>query len=749
MEIKKYKDSIEVCETDRQIIFGNRRITIKISKQTGKWESFQIDRSELINYRIAPQVPVDIKVDREWIIEKYGCTFAGWNVKEENERIVLSVNLAAKEFPFTTALYIDMIPQSLIISSPEVIEAYSKGKRYEYIISCVYILEPGSAELRRRVDVLHNRELNFSGDRIRKLESFMFKLPGVIIENEEDCVIAMPGPIIPRMVLKPRMSYKDAKIMYKCRRPAPDFDSGLAAVANDRKGLVAGLWHETLQTAYFNHMIGDGNTVSMAINEECGKLIVDSYTLEGQPVIYSSHENVISMINGDIEDCLKAYSSYIKKVSPPRQDVPSWIRDAVIMEVDPEYFGGFKGIRGKLRQLADTGFNTIYLMPVCKGSYATADHYLFREELGTVEEFKEMVAEAHKLGIRVLLDLITSVMRRDHPLFSSHPEYFERDEFGRILPHLRWANASPDYAVSGYREYIVKFAEYAVSEYGIDGFRMDSPTAKSPNWYPHSGHEPWESIEGAYVLLGEVNDAIKKVNPEAVLLNEHISPFFFKVCDICHHLSYAYQIILEEVKKTGYCTKDYKNCLGDMYAIKPGKAPYVYYMRNHDTAWFYGFKGYNPEFFAYEAIHCIIDGIPLMFSGQMSRDDMKLDEEGRYPWDGPSEASFKLYSKLFQLRTENRILIEGECHYSAIDTDSDHIFSIIRTMGDQMAIGLVNTSGSRIAANVAIDQSKVRIPLHKAVLRDIFGDGGTISIEHSDNFNISLEPYAIHVFILE
>ena len=73
--------------------------------------------------------------------------------------------------------------------------------------------------------------------------------------------------------------------------------------------------------------------------------------------------------------------------------------------------------------VASLGVETLWLMPVFSArgrpGYDVTDHWTVREDYGTVDELDSLVAAAHDLGMRVLLDLPFNHVSRQHPWFEA------------------------------------------------------------------------------------------------------------------------------------------------------------------------------------------------------------------------------------------------------------------------------------------------------------------------------------------
>ncbi len=116
---------------------------------------------------------------------------------------------------------------------------------------------------------------------------------------------------------------------------------------------------------------------------------------------------------------------------PPR-DERLWWRDAVVYQIYPRSFsdsdgdglGDLPGIRARLPYIADLGVDAIWLSPfypspLLDGGYDVADPRDVDPRLGTLDDARAMVAEAHELGLRVFVDVVPNHFSWDHPWFKA------------------------------------------------------------------------------------------------------------------------------------------------------------------------------------------------------------------------------------------------------------------------------------------------------------------------------------------
>ncbi len=185
-----------------------------------------------------------------------------------------------------------------------------------------------------------------------------------------------------------------------------------------------------------------------------------------------------------------------------------------------DFFGGnFNGIREKLPYLQDLGVKLLYLNPIFKAfsnhRYDTADYLHPDPMLGTEADFAALCDEAHRLGMRVILDGVFS-----HT--GNRSIYFESACRDPNSPYYRWYRFTDyprDYEAwwgiktlpcveeldKGYLEYIIDGEDSVVAHWlrlGADGFRLDVA----------------DELPDAFIL--RLKKRIRALKPDAFLLGE-------------------------------------------------------------------------------------------------------------------------------------------------------------------------------------------------------------------------------------
>ena len=183
-------------------------------------------------------------------------------------------------------------------------------------------------------------------------------------------------------------------------------------------------------------------------------------------------------------------------------------------ELFPRSFGGFKGVEAQLPRLAELGFDVLYLPPIHPIGHThrkgrnntlvagpddpgspwaigdeTGGHDAIHPELGTLQDFDDLVQAAAEHGIDIALDFAINASG-DHPWLKEHPEWFNRRPDGTI----KYAENPPKKYQDIYNlnwntddwqslwDALLKVVRHWV-DHGVRVFRVDNPHTKPlPFW---------------------------------------------------------------------------------------------------------------------------------------------------------------------------------------------------------------------------------------------------------------------------
>ena len=164
------------------------------------------------------------------------------------------------------------------------------------------------------------------------------------------------------------------------------------------------------------------------------------------------------------------------------------LENSVVYEMNVRQYtpeGTFAAAQQELPRLAELGVDIVWLMPIYPigvdgrkgplGSYYAVKNYCeTNPEFGTLEDFDNFVAEAHRLGLRVVLDWVANHTSPDAVWVTGKPaDWYERNEKGYTTYTADWS----DTANLNYENKDVwKGMQAALRfwmERGVDGFRCD------------------------------------------------------------------------------------------------------------------------------------------------------------------------------------------------------------------------------------------------------------------------------------
>jgi 1,4-alpha-glucan branching enzyme len=191
-----------------------------------------------------------------------------------------------------------------------------------------------------------------------------------------------------------------------------------------------------------------------------------------------------------------------------------------------------------LPRIAKGGYNCIQIMAIQEhpyyGSfgYHVSSFFAASSRFGTPEELKQLIDEAHGLGISVIMDIVHSHAVRNEVeglgRFDGTPyQYFHG---GDRREHVAWDSLCFDYAKPSVLHFLLSNCKFWLEEYRFDGYRFDGVT--SMLYRSHGLGEDFNSYDSYYNLnqdgdaicyLTLANKLIHEVNPNAITVAEEVS----------------------------------------------------------------------------------------------------------------------------------------------------------------------------------------------------------------------------------
>ncbi len=386
----------------------------------------------------------------------------------------------------------------------------------------------------------------------------------------------------------------------------------------------------------------------------------------------------------------------------PARPTREWVRDGVIYEIYPRAFsqqGNFNRITAELDRLKDLGVTILWLMPIHpigqekkKGTigspYAVRDYYAINPDYGTKEDLKRLINEAHRRGLKVIIDIVANHTSWDSVLMK-HPEFYKRDAKGNITYPYDWFDiAALDYSNRQLRRYMTEILVYWIREFDLDGFRCDV-----------AGEVPtdfWESSRSE----------LEKIKPDIVMLAEaHKPELLVKAFDLDYSwpLHSALTDVLQGQKAASEIRVAWENEVRDW----PRNSIHLRFSDNHDERRAiarFGEKGA----LAASALVFTLDGVPLIYNGQEVGDTTEsgapaLFEKLPVFWPiAERRPEFpRFYKQMMDLRRATNALRRGSLHWLS-NSDEARVVTYVRRTNDEEVLIAINFSSRPFFGSIAV-----------------------------------------------
>ncbi len=508
---------------------------------------------------------------------------------------------------------------------------------------------------------------------------------------------------------------------------------------------------------------------------------------------------------------------------------PDWKRGAVCYEIfirsfydsDGDGIGDINGLIEKLDYIndgtrdmrRDLGASCIWLMPVAASpsyhGYDVKNYYRVNPEYGTNDEFKRLVTQAHRRGIRVLVDMVLNHASSEHPYFkdallnpgSPYRDWFRwsatkpdiRGPWGQEVWHkspvrdeyyygIFW-HGMPDlnYDHPAAREEAKKVATFWLQEMGVDGFRLDAIPYLVEEGNKLSG------TPGTHALLREYAAHIRRVAPNAYTVGEvwdsvgSMLPYYPDQLD--SHFAFAASDALLEAVRTGSAKRLLEPYMRLQRAVPAER--WSPFLRNHDqTRTLTELKGDIARNKVAVTLLLTLPGLPFVYYGEeigMTGD--KPDPRLRTPmhWSRGPAAGFtrgaaweplqpdsmtanvevqdadpssllNLHRRLIHLRAENEALGSGEL--VPLTASSEAVAAYLRRAGDRVVLVVANLGATPIAG-VTVTSPDRAVPAGRYAPASLLGGPGGRPVRVGSTGRIqgyaplaSLGPMEVHVLEL-
>ena len=418
---------------------------------------------------------------------------------------------------------------------------------------------------------------------------------------------------------------------------------------------------------------------------------------------------------------------------------PSWAYDATIYELNMRQAttdGSFNAARAQLPRLKDLGVDIVWIMPIQpigvlqrKGTmgsyYAISDYTGVNTEYGTLEELKAYIDEAHKLGMKVILDWVANHTSPDE--VDTNPGWHMRDGNGELAVQYDWYDITElDYDNAEMRRAMIDAMKYWVEEVDLTVSAMDmAMLVPTPFW------------EEAVAELKQIKpDLFMLAEAEEVDLTQNAFNMYFGWS--MHHL-------MNGIAEGTNNVRDLWSNYNDRVTKFGNSAIPMMFTSNHDENSHAGtvFARLGDAVPTMAAFTYVIPSMPLIYTGQEVGNTKQLEffEKDNIVASSNPEFYTNLYKSLDELRSENRALWSGEKGGAMVEipnTAPDKVFSMVRSVDGNSVVALFNFSPN--STEVTLNGGDVEFAGSYNQFQS--GDKATLT----DGMTLTLQPWEYKIY---
>lgn len=412
--------------------------------------------------------------------------------------------------------------------------------------------------------------------------------------------------------------------------------------------------------------------------------------------------------------------------------------------------GDIKGISDRLGYLSDLGVTAIWLNPVLENDmeggsyhgYATTDYYRVDPRFGSNEEYAQLIEDAHKKGMKVVMDMIFNHCGSDHPWLTEVPSPDWFNNLGEYVQtsHMKEMYFDP-YAseydksrmVDGWfvptmpdlnqrnrhvARYLIQNSIWWIEYSGVDGIRQDT--------YPYADYNmmidwcnavykeyPAYNIVGEAWLNNPIGTAFWQKNSK---LNNRENTNLKSVMDF-RFMGLSHTAFFEETTEwNGGLHNIYDHMTYDF--VYPDIYNVLRFLDNHDTDRF--LKKYPEDLSGWkQAITFLLTmpgtpqiyyGTELLMNGNKSRSDgdIRRDVPGGWPGDKSDHfaregrdtlqnEAFDFLRKLLHWRKGNEVIARGGMKHYVLQKG---VYVYERFLGDEKVLVVMNGTSNDVEINL-------------------------------------------------
>jgi glycosidase len=447
------------------------------------------------------------------------------------------------------------------------------------------------------------------------------------------------------------------------------------------------------------------------------------------------------------------------------------------------YHGGdLRGIREHLGYLHDLGVTALWLTPVWKNTdsdyhgYHVVDFYALDDHMGSMAEYQALVAEAHRLGIKVLIDYVVNHTGPHHPWandpptptwFHGTPAHHLEPAYsfnGLVDPHAspreylntldgwfagRLPDLNPDDPALAL--YLAQNAMWWTEIAQLDGFRLDT--------FPYSTRQFWsgwhERLHQVYPKINDIGEVADGDSAITAFFEGGRKQFDGIDTGLATVFDFPLYYGVRDVVIGGASMKKVVDVLrhDELY---PHPDMLVTFIGNHDQTRFVSEKGSDPaKLKAALSLLLTLRGIPQIYSGDEiampggNDPDNRRDFPGGFPGDprnaftasgrtAEQQDVFAYVQSLLALRKSHPALRTGKQWHIGWD---DTYYAFLRELPEDNLLVVYNNAPKTVELNIPVDNT----PLETAhQFQTVFGSSAAELV--GGKVRVSLPAQTLGVF---
>ena len=375
--------------------------------------------------------------------------------------------------------------------------------------------------------------------------------------------------------------------------------------------------------------------------------------------------------------------------------------------------GDLAGITQQLDYIQSLGVTCLYLTPIFRApsnhKYDTADYFEIDPAFGTKDDLRRLVDGVHARGMCIILDGVfnhcgywwdkfqdvvkngKASLYRSWFFIHSYPVDAEQQNYD-CVGHYKWMPklnlANPDA-----RDYFLSVGRYWLEEFGIDGWRLDVADEAPTQFWEH------------------FSDAIKKENPEALLLGETWADAHRLLAPdrLDSAMNYLFRDAAADwLAKDRISPAELDHRLNRMLSLYPWETALRLYnpLDSHDTERFRWLCRDKRRHALAAALQMTFPGCPAVFYGDEIGLSGGNDPDCRLAMEWDEEKQDKellaLYRKLIGIRRESPSLLRGDFRTCLCD-DISNVYAFRRTCGEDESLVVLNAGSEPVKTKIAAE----------------------------------------------